>query len=279
MHFLLQILTGINSTANALCSVLLYAVPAVPGWLSLTFIAAVLGVFLLVLFKYTSNQRAIGRVRDDIKADLLAVKIFKDNISVTLKSQGKVFLCSFKLLFYSLIPLLIMIMPVSLILAQMGAWYQFRPVGLDEAITVKVKLNSSVESWPAVTLNALPAAITTVGPVRILSKKEIYWKIKPLKEGYQTLLFQVGSLQFEKRLAVGDGLMCVSPKRPGPDFTDVFMYPLEKPFQDDAAIHSISIDYPVRNSKFYGTDWWMLSFFIASMLSAFICKPFINVRI
>lgn len=280
MHILLQILTSINAGATALCSALFACIALVPGWLSLAFISAALGVFLLVIFKYTSNQQAIARVRDDIKADLLAVKIFKDNVAVTLKSQGRVFICSFKLLFYSIIPMMIMIIPVSLILAQMGAWYQARPAGPeDEPVTVKVTLNSSAESWPAVTLSALPAAITTVGPIRILSKKEIYWKIKPLKEGYHTLLFQAGTRQFEKQLAVGSGFMRLSPKRPGPDFADMLLYPLEKPFPDNSTIRSISIEYPARSSRIYGTDWWMLTFFIASMIFAFLCKPFIKVRI
>ena len=55
-------------------------------------IAAVTGVLLLVVFKYTSNQRAIKRVRDDINANLLALKLFKDSTAVSLRAQGRILL-------------------------------------------------------------------------------------------------------------------------------------------------------------------------------------------
>ena len=48
-----------------------------PGWLSATAVAAVTGVLLLVVFKYTSNQAAIKRVRNDINANLLTLEAFQ----------------------------------------------------------------------------------------------------------------------------------------------------------------------------------------------------------
>ncbi len=60
----------------------------VPGWLSATAIAAVTGVLMLAVFKYTSNQNAIKRVRNEINAHLLALKLFKDSARVALQSQG-----------------------------------------------------------------------------------------------------------------------------------------------------------------------------------------------
>jgi len=47
-------------------------------------------------------------------------KLFKGSIHVAFKSQVNIFLASFKLLFQSIVPMLVMILPVSFILAQMG---------------------------------------------------------------------------------------------------------------------------------------------------------------
>jgi uncharacterized membrane protein (DUF106 family) len=280
MGFWVQLITWLNVVTNAIGGLLLAPVAAVPGWLSITVISAVLGVLLLVIFKYTSNQKAIGRVRDDIKANLLAVKLFKDSISVTFRSQARVFAGSFKLLFYAIVPMLVMIIPVCLILAQMGLWYQARPLKpSDEPVMVKLKLNNNIGTLPPVTLKSLPAARIMIGPVRVFSKKEIYWKIKPIGDGYHPLIFHVGDRQYEKQLAIGDGFMRVSPKRPGPDFSDILLYPLEKPFAPDSAVYSISIEYPVRDSRISGTDWWIVYFFIASMIFAFLFKPLLKVRI
>ena len=280
MGFLVQLITWVNVVTNAIGGFFLAPVASVPGWLSITVISAVLGVFLLVIFKYTSNQKAIGCVRDDIKANLLAVKLFKDSFSVTFRSQARVFCASFKLLFYSIVPMLVMIVPVCLILAQMGLWYQACPLRPgDKPVIVKLKLNDHLDAFPQVTLESLPAAQTIIGPVRIFTKKEIFWKIKPVEDGNYNLIFHIGDRRYEKQLAIGEGFMRLSPKRPGADFADILLYPLEKPFTSDSPVRSISIDYPERDSRINGTDWWIVYFFVVSMIFAFLFKPLLKVRI
>ena len=173
----------------------------------------------------------------------------------------------------------IMIIPVSLILVQLGLWYQFRPFTAGEVAVVKLELNENSEVSPQLILEPIPATDIIIGPVRILSRKEVYWKIKPLEYGNHNLTFMVGDQKFKKSLAVGEHLMRLNPKRPGQNFMDRLLYPLEKPFGKDSIVQSISIEYPERNSRIYGTDWWILYLFIISMISALIFKPLIKVRL
>ncbi len=88
MDFIFLLLTGLNSVMNSVAGVFFAPVAVLPGWLSITIISAVLGVILLLIFKYTSNQKAIGSVRDEVNANLIAAWLFKDSISVTIKSQS-----------------------------------------------------------------------------------------------------------------------------------------------------------------------------------------------
>ncbi len=280
MELLNQFIRIINIFTNTLGGILFAPIAMVPGWLSITIISAIFGVLLLSVFKSTSNQEAITHIRDDVKANLLAIKLFKDSTFATFNSQIKLLSGSLKLLFYSVIPMMIMIIPVSLILVQLGLWYQFRPITAgDEYIIVKLELNEKSETFPQVILESNPAAEIAAGPVRILSRKEVYWKIKPLENGNHYLTFMVGDLQLNKSLAVGNHLMRLNPKRPGHDFMDRLLYPLEKPFEKDSIVQSISVEYPERNSRVYGTDCWVLSLFIISMISALIFKPLLNVRL
>jgi hypothetical protein len=57
------------------------------------------------------------------------------------------------------------------------------------------------------------------------------------------------------------------------------MHPAEEPFAPDSIVQSVTIDYPKRLSKTSGADWWLIYFFIASMVFAFISRPFLKVRI
>ena len=265
---------------NALGKFLLALIAVLPGWLSNTIISAVTGVVLLVIFKYTSNQRAIGRVRDDIKANMLALKLFKDSIAVTLQSQGRVFRGALLLLIHAIRPMLVMIVPVSLLLAQMGLWYQSRPLLPGEEVIVTVKLNGSIETpWPTVRIEPTPVAEVTIGPVRVFSQHQIHWKIRAVENGDSSLIFHVDEEQFDKELTIGDGFRRVSTKRPGLHWADIMLYPVEKPFGPDSVVQSINIDYPDRLSRTSGTDWWVIYFFVASLVFALIFKPFLKVRI
>lgn len=280
IDFLAYIITWINVPVNALGKFLLAPVGLMPGWLSNTIISAAAGIVLLAIFKYTSNQRAIGRVRDDIKADMLALKLFKDSIKVTLQCEGRVFKGAGLLLLYSIRPMLVMIIPVSLLLSQMGLWYQFRPLLPGEETVVTMKLNDNIASpWPDISIEPLSAVEVTTGPVRLLSKQEICWKIRAREMGYHHIVFQVDEQQIEKELAIGNGFMRLSAKRPGWHWADILLHPSERPFGPDSVVCSISIDYPERPSRTSGTGWWLIYFFVASLVFALIFKPFLKVRI
>ncbi|MCX5897130.1 MAG: hypothetical protein NTY29_02935 [Proteobacteria bacterium] len=280
MSGLIYFLCIVNSAANTVCGLVFAPIAMVPGWLSITIISAILGIPLFIIFKYTSNQRALTRTIDDIKANLLAVRLYRDNIAVTMKSEARLMLCSVKLFVYSLIPVLIMSIPLSLILAQMGLWYQARPLQLGDApVVVNLKLNNASEHWPDVTLDARPGARIVAGPMRIASRKEVCWTIQPVQAGNHLLKFQVGDQQIVKQLAIGTGFMRVSAKRPGTDAADVIMHPLEQPLSAAGPVASISIAYPARHSFMCGTDWWLVWFCIISMISALLTSPFIKGRL
>lgn len=280
MDFFARVITWINVPVNAMAEVLLAPIAVLGGWLSNTVISAVTGVVLLIILKYTSNQQAIGRVRDNIKANMLALKLFKDSMAVTLKAQGHVFKDAFLLLFHYVKPMLITIVPISLLLAQMSLWYQSRPLLPGEEVIVTVKLNGSIETpWPTVRIEPTPVAEVTIGPVRVFSQHQIHWKIRAVENGDSSLIFHVDEEQFDKELTIGDGFRRVSAKRPGLHWADIMLYPVEKPFGPDSVVQSINIDYPDRLSRTSGADWWVIYFFVASLVFALIFKPFLKVRI
>jgi uncharacterized membrane protein (DUF106 family) len=263
MNFLAQIIAWLNVSLNAVGKLLTVFVAAVPGWLSNTVISAVMGVILLVLWKYTSNQDAIGRVKDDIKASLLAMRLFKDG-----------------LLFHAIRPLLVVIVPICLIMAQMALWYQARPLLPGEEALVIMQLNGNIDSaWPDVSIASMPTADVTIDQTRAFSNRQIYWRIKARENGLNNIVFQVDGQQVEKELAIGEGFMRVSLQRPGWHWGDIFENPSEEPFGPDSIVQSISVEYPNRLSRTSGTNWWIAYFFAASVVFGIIFKPFLKVKI
>src|SRR3954447_7635018 len=103
---LTQIVVLLNTLANALGRALLAPLGSMPGWLSATLVAAVTGAFLLLIFKYTSNQAAIKRVRNDIDANLFTLKLFKDATPVVLRAQGAMIRGALQLFVLAIVPMI-----------------------------------------------------------------------------------------------------------------------------------------------------------------------------
>ena len=88
-----------------------------PRWCSLTLLSGVVGLLALVVVKYTSNQAAIGRVKDDIKANMLAIKLFKDEMRVMFGAQRRLIWAALRMQYRMLPPLLVMLVPFVLVAA------------------------------------------------------------------------------------------------------------------------------------------------------------------
>jgi len=275
-----QAIAWLNAAANAAGRWALAPIALLPGWLSATLVAALTGLGLLVAFKYTSNQRAIQRVRDDIKAHLLALKLFNQSTSVVLRAQGRILLGACRLLLLSVVPMLVMIVPACLLLGQLSLWYQSRPLRVGEEAVLTLTLNGEAgSSWPEVRLEPTTAIEVAAGPVRVLRKREICWNVWARERGYHRLLFQVGDCAVDKELAVGDGFMRVSKSRPAWRWSEVLLHPAERPFGPDSPVRSVTIDYPERSSWTSGTDSWIIYWFVVSLVAAWCFRPWLKVNL
>ena len=279
MSFLTQVLVWLQTAANALGHALDW-VPYLPGWLSATIIAVATGVVMLIAFKHTSNQAAIKRVRRSIKANLLSVKLYKDSIRVALRAQFNVLVGAMKLLFLAIVPMLVMLVPMVLLLGQVALWYQKAPlpVGVESEVTVKLGGDAG-SPLPEVELEPSSGVEAVVGPVRVPSQREVCWSVKGLTPGYHTLIFRVDGQEFTKRLAVGDGTMRVSERRPPWEWDQVILHPQEKPFRPESIVQSIDIAYPSRDSWISGTDYWVIPLLIVSLVAGFLLRKPLKVNL
>ncbi len=275
----MQVVVWLNDLANAVGGVVFAPIAAMPGWLSATIIGAATGVLMLVAYKYTSNQDAIQRVRDEIKAHLLSLKLFKDNMRVVFRAQGQIIWGALRLITLSIAPMLVMLVPIVLIMTQLSLWYQARPFHVDEIATVKVYLSGEpADPLPDVTLAPVDG-VEVDTPVHAPGGRFVAWNLRPKQNAYHRLAFEVDGKSYEKELAVGDGLMRVSKLRPDSSFEDVLLNPAERPFGPDSPVQSILIQYKDRDSYTSGTTWWVVYWFAVSMVAALILHKPLGVKL
>ena len=277
---LARIVTALNSLADAVGATVFAPIGVLPGWASATFVAAVTGVVLLVAFKYTSNQAHIKRVRDDLDANLLALKLFKDSTAVTLRSQARLIAGAGRMFLLSLVPMLAMALPVTLLLGQLALWYQARPLLVGEAAVLTLALAGDAhDPWPDVRLRPGAEVRVEVGPVRVRSKREVCWTLRGRSAGLHRLRFDIDGRTVTKQFAVGDGLMRVSALRPEWDWEEILRNPAEEPFHPDSPVRSIAVGFPARSSWTSGTDSWVAYWFAVSMVAALACRSAFNVKV
>jgi hypothetical protein len=173
-----------------------------------------------------------------------------------------------------------MLVPMSLLLGQLGVWYQVRPLRLGEEAVITLKLRGETDApLPVVTLAPDDAIKDTHGPIRILSQREICWNVRALKAGYCHLLFQIDGESVGKELAIGNGFMCVSARRPDWDWSDALLHPHEEPFGPASPVQSIEVQYPERHSRTSGTGWWVVYWFALSLVTGFCCRGLFKVNL
>ena len=216
-YVLAQVAAWLSAAANVLGRFLLAPVGVVPGWLSATVVAAVTGVLLLAVFKYTSNQGAIKRVRNDINAHLLALKLFKDSARVSLRAQGRILRGAFRLFVLAIVPMLVMVVPVTLLLGQLALWYQARPLG--SARTPSSRSSSTAmpaSAWPAVSLQPTDA-VEVDGRARSAcgASARSAGTSRPASPAATGWCSRSATRPIAKELAIGDGFMRVSTRAAG----------------------------------------------------------------
>ncbi|GMU83637.1 MAG: hypothetical protein AMXMBFR47_35070 [Planctomycetota bacterium] len=280
-------MNALNAIIASVVAAVLAPFSALPAWVGLCLVAAVSGVLAAVAFRYTSNQNALRRVADRVRASLLAMRLFSDDPRNTLRAQGSLLAASGMRLLLSLPPLLVLIVPFTLLLAHLAMYYEFRPLPrslspLNEAALLEVQLHP--DAWDRLSgiQPVCPDGVTLNARVREPAAHRIVWRITADRPVRGTVQFPVDGMTVEKALVIDDksaDLKFASPRRAGPGFWDRLLYPGEPAFAADSPIQSISISYPPRETPIFGltVPWW-LTFFIVSILAALAVKPFVGVQ-
>ena len=274
--FLSPLLSFLNPICTWLGDVVYALLSPFPVWAGLTVISAVTGLVMLFAFRHTSNQKAIGKVKDDIKANLLALKLYKDELRVTFLSQVRLLWAIARLQRYVLTPVLLMALPMLLALAQMGIRYQWRPLRSGERTLIKMQFAPGAGKSVDASIEPHPGLVVEAGPVP--GGDLCVWRVRGGASGRHTLKFQVAGETIEKELVVGDGFGRVSALRPSGRWTDQLFHPVERRIAAKSAVRSIEILYSSVDSWVYGANYWVVTYFIVSMIVALILAPVFKVR-
>src|SRR5215469_4478312 len=85
-------------------------------------LSLVVGLVMILVFGYTSDQKAIHRAKDRLKAQLLALRLFQDQIPIVLRSYVRIVLATGLYLRLAFKPLLFAIVPITFLIVQVDRY-------------------------------------------------------------------------------------------------------------------------------------------------------------
>lgn len=249
----------------------------------LVFWSVVIGVLMTYVFGKTSNQAALRRAADNIRAQLFGLKLYKEDLLVTLQCQILLFKSTGVRLLHSLPPMLVMLVPLLFVLTQLAMRYEHRPLVQGERTVVSLRVKP--EQWKEVRdvglTNGDGFEVETPA-VRDEKNSTIYWRLRATGDAEQLLQWQVGDRTISKRLPISltpAQLEVANPKRAGDSFWESVLYPAERRLEADSPIQAIDLQLPSRDTPFLGWNipWWA-TFFLVSVVVAFVAGKLIGVQ-
>jgi hypothetical protein len=234
---------------------------------------------MVVLFGYTSDQKAIGVAKDQLKAHLLAVRLYRDQIPVVMGSYGKILRGTGRYLKLAFKPLLYVIVPITLLMVQVDRYLGQTPIVVDAPFLLTVHATTG-EVLNDAALELPPVITMTAPPVHVVAENEVVWRLIGAKDGRYALKISVGGRDVEKAVCIGGNLPRISTVRLRGKFWERMFSSAEPALPDNSPIESISINYPDRNIDVagYGMNWiWI--FFILSMVAGFVFKELLGIQI
>ena len=242
-------------------------------------LSIVIGLLMVVLFGYTSNQKAIKIAKDQLKAHLLAVRLFQDQLHVVMGSYGRILRGTGRYLKLAFMPLLYVIIPITLLIVQLDRYLGSTGIQTNVAFLVTVRV-SNPDALNDVSLE-LPTEITMTAPaVHVPAAREIVWRLAASKEGTYEVKVAAAGPNVTKTLRVSTELARVSPVRLRGHFWERMFSSTESAIPDNSPIESVAIDYPERSIEIAGYEInWIWLFFILSMIAGFIFKELLGIQV
>ncbi len=249
-----------------------------PLWLVLG-TSVLIGLLMVLVFRYTSDQKAIGRAKDILKAHLLAVRLFQDQLPVVIGAYGKILRGTGHYLRLAFTPFLIVIVPMTALLIQMDRYLGWMPLQPARSFLLEATV-SSPEVLDQVDLRLPEGLVISAPAVHIPNEKSVAWRLEANHPGQFSVDVTAGSETASKAVVVSASLERISPVRLRGNVWERMLSSAEPALPEDGTIQSISVSYPEQNIVLFGMKWnWLVLFFVVSLAAGFIFKSVLGIQI
>ncbi len=230
-------------------------------------LSVILSFIILYILKYISFPKKIVESKDKIKANIFAIRIYKDFWKVIITSFFKSLFHTFRYFVFNLAPFLIIIPLLLPVFSQMEVRYGMRPYDPGETFILKADLAKNYKK-KEISLEKNEFVEPVMRPVFINAWMDeektkpvsvVNWKLKAVKEGKTDLGIRIGDRVFNKSIIVGNSKDPLSNRKYRNSNFNHFFYPVEELIESNDVLKSVKISYPGKLVSFLGIKMhWIL---------------------
>lgn len=204
----------------------------------------IIGIGALQVYKYTSNQGAIARVKRQISMHLLEIRLFRDDIAQVLKSTLKILGKNAIYIAHNLTPMAVMLIPMIALMVQLVAHYAYEPARPGSVELLHLKLDPNAAASTRDVSLELPDGTSLDAPAVRTADGQVFWRVKADQPGDYVFKVKVGDEVYEKGWAVGGDARKIPVKRLRS--WEALLYPGEAAIPSGSPVLSLELDMHTR---------------------------------
>jgi hypothetical protein len=284
-------LVAVGYFAPAAMNMLFNAFDMALGWAGsfvvVTVVSGLVGILFLLAFPHVSSQAGIVAVKDRIKFNLLAIRLFPDDLKNVLSSMAKTLSWNFAYIGLNLLPMVVLAAPFMIVWFQLNSLYAFQPVEAGQQQTVVVELHAGVHPQDIILKLGDDIVLDQRVNLDDSSSPIMLLKVTPAADGSLPISLTHEDDSVTKNLEVGTDpqrLARMRTSQPLAEFAaahDPIVYFGDPVLPSDSFLQSITIDYQPATLGFMGGGEIdiMIWFVVVSMAVGFALKGAFGVEI
>jgi hypothetical protein len=275
-------MSTVNAVLRSVFDLLMAPFAGGPPIVSLTLVSLLVSILMLVVFKHTSDQAALAAVKRRIHAGIFEIRLFNDDLRAILRAQGEILRHNLTYLRLTLWPMLFLLPPLVLVIAQLQFHYGYEGLRPGERFLLAVDLLPGPDGGtrPPASL-AVPAGLRAeTADVWVKAESQLLWRLVAERDGDYELGLDVAGARLTKTVRVTPRTVRLSPVRVDAGFVSQLLYPAEPPLPSGSPVHAVRLSYPAREVSVLGWPMhWMIPFFALSIAFAFALRGVFKVTL
>jgi hypothetical protein len=221
------------------------------------------GLLSAWVFSHTMDLPAVRSTLRQIHAHFLEFRLFFDEPRLIWRAQKALLAANLRICALLLPPTLILVLPMAWLITQLNTVSGVAPLSTGEAAVVTAQLATGLLPVDGQSsLEAPPGIVVETPPLRIVSERQLVWRIRPLKPVTGLLRFNLRGVTLSKAVAAGDRGTFLLRRRERSLFA--FLTHPEEPRLPAGSALWLEVDYPPHAS------WWIAWFVLVSSVSTLL---------